>query len=312
MNSDDLECFARVAYCGSISRAAMELGSDQSTVSRQLLRLEAAVNSRLFHRNGRGVVLTDAGRTLLEHARRVTQTLEEARHAIHALSEAGPSELSIAAQPTIARTLFGMIATVLHDRFPHTRLRFAEGLAGQVMPWLASGMVDMALLYLPPHGGGLKADVLLQERVRLILPPGGIGAEAEFAVRELANVPLILPSAPHGMRLLAESLASRAGVALHVAMECDASISVIKRLVESGCGYTLLPLAAVKEEVEQGRLGSATLVGPEVWRDVALATAKNQIGNANLWPVINAVRQEVRQLVMNGSWPDTKLRDEAQ
>lgn len=311
MNSDDLECFARVAHCGSISRAAMEMGSDQSTVSRQLLRLEAAVKSRLFHRNGRGVVLTDAGRMLLEHAKRVTRTLEEARHAIRALSEAGPTEMVIAAQPTIARTLFGLLATVLHERFPHTRLRFVEGLAGQIVPWLGSGAVDMALMYLPPHAGGLRADILLQERVRLIMPPGETEIDPEFAVRELANVPLILPSAPHGMRLLAESLASRAGIALHVVMECDASISVIKRLVESGCGYTLLPLAAVKDEVAQSRLGAAALVGPEVWRDVALATPKSRIGDADLWPVIQAVRQELRELVINASWPDTKLREDA-
>jgi DNA-binding transcriptional LysR family regulator len=310
MNSDDLECFARVAHCGSISRAAMELGSDQSTVSRQLLRLETSVRSRLFHRNGRGVVLTDAGRTLLEHAKRVTQTVEEARQAIHALSETGLSELVIGAQPTIARTLFGMLAAVLHERFPRTRLRFVEGLGGQILPWLAAGTMDMALLYLPPHAGGLKVDILLQESVRLVSPPGNSELGAEYAVRELADIPLILPSAPHGMRLLAESLASRAGIALHVVMECDASISVIKRLVESGCGHTLLPLAAVKEEVELGRLRTAALVGPEVWREVALATSKNKPGSAELWPFIQAVRQEVRDLVLNGSWPDAKLREE--
>jgi DNA-binding transcriptional LysR family regulator len=290
----------------------MELGSDQSTVSRQLLRLETATRSRLFHRNGRGVVLTDAGRTLLEHAKRVAETIEEARKAIHMLSDVGPSELVIAAQPTIARTLFGLLASVLHERFPHTRLRLVEGLAAQILPWLNSGTIDMAVLYLPPHAGGLKVDILLQESVRIIMPPGRAETGPEFAVRELASLPLILPSAPHGMRLLAESLASRAGIALHVAMECDASVSVIKHLVEKGCGYTLLPFAAVKEEVELGRLGTASLVGPEVWRDIALATPRNKSGNAELWPVISAVRHEIRELVLAGAWPDTRLRENVQ
>lgn len=309
MNSDDLECFARVANCGSISRAAMELGSDQSTVSRQMLRLEAATRSRLFHRNGRGVVLTDAGRTLLEHARRVAQTVEEARQAIHAFSELGPAELVIGAQPTIAGTLFGPIGAVLHERFPNTRLRFVEGLAGQILPWLAAGTIDMALLYLPPHAGGLKVDVLLQENVRLIIPPNDERTGAECALRQLGELPLILPSAPHGLRLLAESLASRAGIALHIAMECDASITVMKRLVENNCGYALLPMAAVAEEVAQGRLRTASLVGPEVVREVALATSKNRPGTAEIWSVIQAVREEVRRLVGNGGWPDAQLRE---
>lgn len=309
MNSDDLECFTRVANCGSISRAALELGSDQSTVSRQMLRLEASTCSRLFHRSGRGVILTDAGRTLLEHARRVTESVEEARRAIHAFSEQGPAEVVLGAQPTIARTIFGPIGSALRERFPMTRLRFAEGLSGNMLSWLASGTVDIAVFYLPLHASGLKIDILLQEQLRLIMPGGESTADTEFGVRRLGEVPLILPSAPHGLRLLAESLASRSGISLHVAMECDASISVTKRLVQSGCGYTLLPLAAVADEVAQGTLKALRLVGADVSRDVALATSKNRPAAAELWGVVQTVRQQVCHIVRSGAWPDAQLRE---
>jgi DNA-binding transcriptional LysR family regulator len=309
MNSDDLECFARVANCGSISRAALELGSDQSTVSRQMLRLEASTCSRLFHRSGRGVILTDAGRTLLEHARRVTQTVEEARRAIHAFSEQGPAELVIGAQPTIARTVFGPIGSALRERFPQTRLRFAEGLSGSMFSWLSSGNIDVAVLYLPMQASGLKIDTLLHEQLRLIVPGDQADIESEFPVRRLGDVPLILPSAPHGLRSLAESLANRVGISLHVAMECDASISVTKRLVQSGCGYTLLPLAAVTEEVAQGTLRTSRLVGMDVGRDVALATAKNRPGSADLWGITQVMREQVRHIVSSGAWPDAQLHE---
>jgi len=309
MNSDDLECFARVANCGSISRAALELGSDQSTVSRQMLRLEATACSRLFHRSGRGVILTDAGRTLLEHARRVTESVEEARRAIHAFSEQGPAELVVGAQPTIARTIFGPVGSALREQFPRTRLRFAEGLNANILSWLGTGTVDIAVLYVPMQASGLKIDILLQEQLRLIVPAAQADIDDEFPVRQLGEVPLILPSAPHGLRHLAESLASRSGISLHVAMECDASISVTKRLVQNGCGYTLLPLAAVAEEVAQGTLKAARLVGADVSRDVALATAKNRPNAAALWNVIQTVRQQVRHIVKSGGWPDAQLRD---
>lgn len=309
MNSDDLECFARVANCGSISRAALELGSDQSTVSRQMLRLEASTCSRLFHRSGRGVVLTDAGRTLLEHARRVTETVEEARRAIHAFSGKGPADLVVGAQATIARTVFGPVGSALRERFPRTRLRFAEGTSSDMLAWLASGNIDIAVLYLPSQTTGLKVDILLQERLRLIVPGSQFDIDDEFAVRRLGDVPLILPSAPHGLRLLAEGLASRVGISLHIAMECDASISVTKQLVQNGCGYTLLPMAAVTEEVARGTLRAARLVGPDVTREVALATARNRPGVAELWGVMQTVRQQVRNTVASGGWPDTLLRD---
>ena len=309
MNSDDLECFARVANCGSISRAALELGSDQSTVSRQMLRLEATTCSRLFHRSGRGVILTDAGRTLLEHAKRVTESVEEARRAIHAFSEQGPAELVVGAQPTIARTIFGPVGSALREQFPRTRLRFAEGLNANILSWLCTGTVDIAVIYVPVQASGLKIDILLQEQLRLIMPASQSDVDSEFPVRRLGDLPLILPSAPHGLRHLAESLASRSGISLHVAMECDASISVTKRLVQNGCGYTLLPLVAVAEEVSQGTLKAARLVGADVSRDVALATAKNRPGGPALWNVMHVVRQEVRHIVQSGAWPDTELRD---
>lgn len=308
MNSDDLECFARVANCGSISRAALELGSDQSTVSRQILRLEASTCSLLFHRGGRGVVLTDAGRTLLEHARRVTETVEEARRAIHAFSGHGPAELVIGAQATIARTIFGPVGSALRERFPRTRLRFAEGASSDMLSWLASGTIDVAVLYLPSQTAGLKIDILLQEQLRLVLPAGGMEADEEFPVRRLGEVPLILPSARHGLRMLAEALASRVGISLHVAMECDASISVTKRLVQSGCGYTLLPLAAVTEEVASGTLHAARLVGADVTREVALATVRNRSGASELWSAIQTVRQQICDTVCSGGWPDAELR----
>ena len=130
----------------------------------------------------------------------------------------------------------------------------------------------------------------------------------EFAVRRLGEMPLILPSARHGLRMLAESLASRVGISLHIAMECDASISVTKRLVQNGCGYTLLPLAAVTEEVASGTLHAAKLVGADVTREVALATLRNRSGASELWSVIQTVRQEICDTVSNGGWPDTALR----
>jgi DNA-binding LacI/PurR family transcriptional regulator len=65
----------------------------------------------------------------------------------------------------------------------------------------------------------------------------------------------------------------------------------------------------VAEEVAQGTLKAARLVGADVSRDVALATAKNRPGGSALWNVMQTVRQEVRHIVRSGAWPDAELRD---
>ena len=178
-----------------------------------------------------------------------------------------------------------------------------------MLAWLASGTIDVAVLYLPSQTAGLKVDILLQEQVRLVVPGTRVDVDDEFAVRRLGEVPLILPSAPHGLRLLAEMIANRVGISLHVAMECDASISVTKRLVQNGCGYTLLPLAAVAEEVASGTLRTARLVGADVTREVAMATVRNRPGASELWSVIQTVRQQICDTVRGGGWPDAQLRN---
>ncbi|MBK4739177.1 LysR family transcriptional regulator [Noviherbaspirillum sp. DKR-6] len=307
MNSDDLEYFAKVATCGSITRAAVELGSDQSTVSRHMARLEASSQTRLLHRSGRGVVLTDAGLALLEHARKVSAALEDARRTVHSFSDEGPAQVVIAAQPTIARMTYGAVGKALKAAFPKTRLRFVEGLGSHMMAWLAAGEIDVAILYLPMHAGALKVDMLLRERLHLVVPPTHLHIGADFPVGRLGEVPLILPSTHHGLRLQAQSLAHAAGIELNIALECDASTSVTKQLVEEGCGCTILPLASVADEVAQGRLRSAQLVDPEVVRDVAIATARNRPPVVQLWGILRTIRQEITRIAVAGSWPDAEL-----
>lgn len=128
-----------------------------------------------------------------------------------------------------------------------------------------------------------------------------------FPVGKLGEVPMILPSTEHGLRVLAESLAGRTGATLNMALECDASNTVSMRLVEDGCGATLLPFAAVADRVAQGRLHSAQLVEPVVTRKISLAIARNRPAIPELFEITQTVRKEVRGLVTSGAWIGARL-----
>ncbi len=307
LNSDDLACFVCVANTGSFSRAGLELGSDQSTVSRQISRLEKTLDTRLFSRSGRGVVLTEAGNTLLGYAQQVAATITEACEAVHTCTAKGPAKLVMAAQPTIANTAFGLIGAALKQRFPATKLRFVEGLAGPILGWLATGEVDMALLYSPEQHSGLNQDILLEEDLMLVAPASWSYIGPTFPIRKLGEIPMILPSTEHGLRALAESLAARTGSKLNMALECDASNTVSMRLVEDGCGATLLPFAAIADRVAQGRLHAARLVEPVVTRKISLAMARNRPVMPKLFEITQTVRKEVRSLVTSGAWIGARL-----
>ena len=305
MNSDDLALFARVAQAGSISRAALDLGVDQSTLSRRIGQLEAELGGRLFHRSGRGVTVTERGRQLLVYAETIERTLEDAARSMRDSAQLGPARLCVAAQPTIAQILFGSLARALKAAFPLTQLRFVDGLASQLLARLDDGEIDLAILYLPERHAGLQFDPLLTEGIHLITPPH-YGLEGKVvSAREFGDIPLILPSTPHGLRLLAESLAAKHGFTLNVALECDGSISLTKRLVVESGICTILPAAAVMEEVAAGKLDSYR-IDPAVTREVAVVWPKKALLGEDLGKVTRIIRHCAEGLVADGAWPDVR------
>lgn len=304
MNSDDLQLFAQVAAAGSFSRAAIEQGSDPSTLSRRVGQLEQALGVRLLHRSGRGVSPTLHGRQLLAYAEAIAGLLHKADAELRELSDSGPARLEVGAQPTIARILFGPLAQRLAAAYPHTRLRFVEALGSQLLEQLAAGTLDFALLYLPETSGTLQFDPLLSEGLHLIAPPDAGPHGEAIEVSRLGEVPLILPSTHHGIRRLVEALGARHGFVPQIALECDGSISITKRLVMQGCGCTVLPLAAVWEERERGRLRSLSLAGAEVRRTVGLLAARNRTLPSGLWKITRMVKETTGGLVREGAWPD--------
>ncbi|GAB7534137.1 LysR family transcriptional regulator [Burkholderia sp. 3C] len=307
MNSDDFKVFLHVAKTLSISRTAMESGTNQSTVSRRIGLLEAELGVRLFRRSGRGVELTERGRHLLGYAQTLERTLDEAREAMRSGGGRGPESLTIAAQPTVARIMFGRLGNLLKARYPVTRIRFVEGLASQILGRLSDGEIDLAVMYVPEHRGAMQFDALLTEAVCLVTYAGYMLPPGPFDVRELGRIPLILPSTHHGLRLLVETLAERHGFTPQIALECDGSISLTKRLVMERCGCTVLPAASVVEEVAGGRLRCFALSTPPVTREVAIAWPQNRAMPEGVWEVTRAIRDLAATLVDDGSWPGTTL-----
>ncbi len=308
MNSDDLALFAHVARVGSLSRAALDLGADQSTLSRRIGVLESELGGRLFHRSGRGVTLTERGEQLMLHAERVAAALEEAARELRDSARRGPARLCIAGQPTIARLLFARLAGTVKDALPDTRLHFVEGLASQILSRLDDGEIDIAILYLPErYGGSLNSDRLLTEDLHLVSPRGHPLPDGPVQARSLEGLPLVLPSTHHGLRVLAESLAARCGFSVSVALECDGSLSLTKRLVMASGACTVLPAGAVMEEVAQGTLRSHRIENPAVTREVAVVWPKKSAVTEDLSRITRIIRHCAETLVAEGAWPDARL-----
>src|ERR1700750_2293504 len=102
MEIHQLRYFVAVAEEGSFSHAAEREHVSQPSLSQQILKLEAELNQQLFDRLPRSVVLTEAGRCLLEYARKILTGIADARHCVAALEDEVAGRLAIGASPSIA------------------------------------------------------------------------------------------------------------------------------------------------------------------------------------------------------------------
>jgi LysR family transcriptional regulator, nitrogen assimilation regulatory protein len=105
MNLRQIESFIHVAESASFSRASAIIGLTQPAVSRQVGTLEHELRLRLLHRNGRGVVLTDAGHRFLVYARGILHQLEGARHAVTGNEADLTGKVAIGLPPSLGQVL---------------------------------------------------------------------------------------------------------------------------------------------------------------------------------------------------------------
>lgn len=119
MNTDALASFVKIAELRSLSAAAKLYGLPKSTLSLRIKHLEADLNVVLFERSGRNLLLTDAGQTLLRHARQILQGCDAARAAVTELSDDVAGTLRIGATGEFGTAFYAQMLVVFRKLYPN-------------------------------------------------------------------------------------------------------------------------------------------------------------------------------------------------
>lgn len=303
MDLKQLKAFATLAEFGSFSRAGAVLSVAQPVLSRQIKALEQELGIDLFYRNGRGIVLTEAGKILQDYTGNVLDTVTRATTEVAALRTAPRGTISIGMPPSVGSVLTVPLIRAFRQDFPNITMRVVEGFSGHLFEWLITGKLDVAVLYNAPRTGNLRAEPLVTEEISLLGPasdPAGIGSGPVPASR-LLKIPLILPSRPHGLRLVVDALLGELGIQPRVELEVDAMPSTLS-LVEAGEGYTLLSYGPARHLIEAGRMKSWTVVNPTLSRQLILVTSSHRPTTPATRALAQMIRGQVKDLVREGRW----------
>ena len=294
MHPQHLDYFCKVAEFGSFSRAAISIGINQSALSRHVRNLEEHLNSQLFYRNGRGVILTDTGKRLFDRASLALQEIAAAEQEVLQSSHALSGSVVIGVTPTVGRVLVQPMAKQLLTTYPSLKLRFVEGFSGTLMEWLHAGRVDVAILYNSRANPSLHPELLVREKLCVVASGSAPKLKMKTRVAFLETVPLVLPSRTHGLRQLLEAVALENGLKLNVVIEAD-SLGSILALVQGGLGYTVLPPAPIRHELARRDVQASMLTQPAVARTLVLATPTNRPKIVGLSQIAKAVKKELRR-----------------
>ncbi len=278
MDLRQMSYFLSIVDHRSVSAAAARLGIAQPSLSDVLGKLERELDVQLVVRTPRGTRLTEAGVALAKHSRSILHDVDLAMQEVRHLGGNAGGSVSIGLPPSMALLLSVPLAETVRNDFPHIRLRIVESMSGYVLDWLGSGHIDIACLYDPPDSEMFSIQPLLNEDLFLVTAPdhwadvavvdGVAVAGCDFA--EVAKLPLVLPSRPHGLREIIERHARSAGLSTNVVMEVD-SLPHILKLVDRASAYTILSHAACFDAVRDGRLILVPIEKPTLRRTAYLA-----------------------------------------
>ena len=254
MNYNHLMIFLAVAEEGSISRGADKLCISQPAVSKQVQSLEAALKTKLFEREAKGVRLTNAGALLLGYAQRLSRLEREAEQALAEMSGLTRGTLTIGASLTVGAYLMPEMLAEYGRRYPNIALTLEIANTEVIQRMLLGGKLDLGLTEGFAEDAGLEAIVFAEDELVAIAPPDHpLLAECPVTAERFLQEPLILREPGSGTRAVLERALAERGLFVTPVMSLG-STEAIKRAVAAGAGLAVVSRLALNLELETGRL----------------------------------------------------------
>lgn len=277
MDLRQIESFVRVAELGSFTRAAAAMGIPQPLLSRHVRQLEVEMRQTFLRRNGRGVVLTEAGQLLLEHGRGILHQVALAREELGTVRGTLAGRVSIGLPPSLSKLLAVPLTRRFREQLPQAQLTLTEGFSLVMLEALRSGRVDMAVLYNPPASPDIERELLRQESLALLASEQSIAAlgqpiKSRVPLAALAELPLILPSRPNAFRLALEAGMGQMGLAPRIVLEVD-GLNAIVDLVREGLGFAVLPPYTLSGLVQPHPFSMHAIAQPKLHSELVLVSS---------------------------------------
>lgn len=240
MELTELRIFKAVAEHGGVTRAAAALNRVQSNVTTRVKRLELRLGARLFHRQGRKLVLSAEGKVLLDYAERLLRLSAEAQAALKTGAPRGV--LRIGALESTAATRLPALLARYHRDHPAVQLELVTGTTGALVEKVLREEIEAAFVAEPPPVPGLQTCQAFSEQLVLISPRG----EARIAgPRDVRSRTVLAFATGCTYRRRLEAWLGRASIAPQRVMEYGSYHAIIA-CAAAGGGIAFVPKSVLR------------------------------------------------------------------
>jgi DNA-binding transcriptional LysR family regulator len=248
-----LKVFLTVATERSFSRAGEKLLRTQPAISIAIQRLESDLKEKLIDRSGRELLLTDAGRVVLEYARRFQNLESDLENALRELKDNYAGRLVIGANESTSLYLIQHIEQY-RRLFPKVKVQVRRAESSKVPSQLLDGELELGVISYDPADDHLSSTVIYTDRLAFVVSPEHRFANRdEISIAELDMETFIAHNVLSPYRDVVIREFQRHKVPLNMDVEMP-TVETIRRLVQDNEGVAFLPRMCVEQEIKQGTL----------------------------------------------------------
>lgn len=264
MNVSQLSTFVAVVDTGSFSAAAKQLGVSQPAVTMQVQALEAAIGVTLLDRQYRRIDLTEAGKALLPHARRVLAQLDEARADIQSLSGRVGGHLLVAASTTPGDYIVPFALGSFVTQYEELGVTVVVMDTARVIEQVESGAAHIGVTGGTARGARVSVEEIGTDDLLLIAPKAHpAAAKPKIRLADLCEERWVFRESGSGTRVAAERLLDENGLdptGLRVAVELGTGQAVVSA-VEGGLGIAVVSRYVAEKALALGTVAQVDAVG---------------------------------------------------
>jgi DNA-binding transcriptional LysR family regulator len=264
-----LKVFLTVASEKSFSRAAEKLFRTQPAVSLAVQRLETTLQERLIDRSANPLILTDAGRIVVEYARRFENLESEMQNSLAELRDNSSGRLIIGANESTSLYLLRHIEKY-RRLYPKVKVQVRRSLSSKIPAQLIDGDLELGVISYDPEDDRLVSDVIYTDHLAFVVSPQHRFAKHDtVSITQLGMETFIAHNVLSPYREVVLREFQRHKVQLNMDVEMP-TVETIRKLVQRNEGVAFLPKMCVEQELEQKTLREVKVEEMDVDRKIRL------------------------------------------